>query len=363
MFDEPLDSAVAATPARYLIDNGIGIPLSAIPSSPLFSIVTLRLQAKLHSDIVYHLSVNNIPDCSGNLVGTMNTVKTGLAQPADSFDIVFNELLFNPASGGYDYIELYNRSNKIVNLKELYLAGRDITGTLNNIKQVDTSFFLFFPGEYLAFTENINWLQQNYLVKDPLAIREINSLPPMPDDKGTIVLTSFQGRVTDVLHYDATWHFALLNNEEGVALERINYNQPGQDKNNWTSASSVSGFGTPGYQNSQFRADLRATGQLTVFPEIFSPDNDGIDDLATIRYLVTGPGYVASIIIFDAQGRPVRNLVRNALLGITGDFRWDGLDDNFRKLPIGIYIVFTEIFNLQGKTKKFKNAITLARRF
>jgi hypothetical protein len=75
------------------------------------------------------------------------------------------------------------------------------------------------------------------------------------------------------------------------------------------------------------------------------------------------PGFVANITIFDANGRQVRYLAKNATLTSQGSFRWDGLDDNLQRLPVGIYVVFTEVFNLEGKTKKFKNALTLARTF
>ena len=97
-------------------------------------------------------------------------------------------------------------------------------------------------------------------------------------------------------------------------------------------------------------------------PEIVSPDNDGQNDFATIDYNFPEPGYVASITIFDATGRRVRYLQRNALCGTTGSFRWDGLGEKNQALAIGVYIVYTEVFNLEGKTKKFRNVIVLARR-
>ena len=74
------------------------------------------------------------------------------------------------------------------------------------------------------------------------------------------------------------------------------------------------------------------------------------------------PGYVANITIFDAAGRPVRNLVRNGTLALSGYWNWDGLDDKGMKLPVGTYIIFTEIFNLQGKKDRFKNTVVLARK-
>jgi hypothetical protein len=97
-------------------------------------------------------------------------------------------------------------------------------------------------------------------------------------------------------------------------------------------------------------------------PETISPDNDGFDDFATIQYDFPAPGYVANISIFDAAGRPVRYLQRSALCGTQGFFRWDGLGDRAQQLPVGIYVLYTEVFNLNGKSKKFKNVVVLARK-
>ena len=102
-------------------------------------------------------------------------------------------------------------------------------------------------------------------------------------------------------------------------LERIDYNAPSV-QSNFHSAATSAGYGTPGYKNSQFRADAQLQGEINITPEIFSPDNDGTDDFATINYNFPAPGYVANITIFDASGRPVRYLQRNALCGIKGTF-------------------------------------------
>ena len=188
-------------------------------------------------------------------------------------------------------------------------------------------------------------------------------MPSFPDDKGVVVLLNAQGVIVDELRYDAKWHFKLLDNEEGISLERIDYNKPTQSKDNWHSAASTAGFGTPTYQNSQFRADVQLQGEITATPRTFSPDNDGTDDYTTVGYQMTELGYVANITIFDAGGRPVKNLAKNATLALQGSFRWDGLDDKMNKLPIGTYIIYTEVFNLNGKKKSFKNPVVLARRF
>ena len=139
-------------------------------------------------------------------------------------------------------------------------------------------------------------------------------------------------------------------------MERIDYNAPTQQPDNWHSAATSVGYGTPTYKNSQYKINDGVQGDITVTPEIVSPDNDGIDDFATITYNFPSPGYVANITVFDANGRVVRYLQRNALCGITGNYRWDGLGEKNQKLPVGIYIIYTEVFNLSGKKKQIGRA-------
>lgn len=362
VFDESLDSAQAANSNNYRLNNAPGSIQSASPLPPLFTEVQLRLNNILKAETVYPLTINNVNDCAGNSIGVMNSAKAGLPLTAGLRDIILNELLFNPKTDGYDYVEFYNRSNKIIDCKQLFAANKNSTGAIINIHQIIPVSFLCFPGEFIVITENIKWLKQNYAVKVPGQLIQMNQLPSLPDDKGTIVVMNFQGKVVDELSYEQNWHFPLIDNKEGVALERINYDEPTQEKTNWNSAASTAGFGTPTIQNSQFRADLQLQAQISVYPKIFSPDNDGIDDFATIHCTLTQPGYVATISIFDAAGRVVKSLVRNATVSSTGIFRWDGLNDQQQRLPTGMYIILTEIFNLQGKTKKFKNVVTLGRR-
>jgi hypothetical protein len=48
------------------------------------------------------------------------------------------------------------------------------------------------------------------------------------------------------------------------------------------------------------------------------------------------------------------------MLGTEGYFTWDGLNDANQKASIGIYVIFIEVFNLEGKTSHFKKTCVLA---
>ena len=360
VFDEPVDSLKGATIANYSIDGGLGIQ-SAISISPLFDKVQLRLTTAMQANKVYNITVNNVTDCKNNSIGSKNKAKVGLPVDAALTEMVISEILFNPKSGGYDYVEFYNRSNKIFDANKLYVANRNSSGVISSTKLISTIPYYVFPGDYIVVTEEAFNLSLDYMVQNPDAVFVVSSLPSFPDDEGNVILLNSQGAVVDEVKYKDDWQFALLADPNGVSLERIDPDGISQEATNWHSAASTAGFGTPTYKNSQYKLLQSINATIEVTPKVFSPDNDGRDDIATIQYKTTEPGYVANITIYDANGRPVRNLVKNATLSLQGYWIWDGLDDKKLKLPVGTYILFTEIYNLNGKKEIFKNVVVLAR--
>ena len=361
VYDEPLDSTMAATVANYTIDNGI-IVQNATPVSPVFSNVNITLNSPIVAGTIYTVTANNITDCKGNAISQNNSARFGIAEEADSLDVVINEILYNPKPEGVDYVELYNRSQKIIDLSHVYVANRNSSNVISGIQQVTTESVLLFPRDFMVISSDPAAVKNQYITTNPDAFIVVGSMPSFPDDAGDVIILNGQGNIVDEVDYSDKWQFPLISNSEGVSLERIDYEGPSVQSNFHSAATSV-GYGTPGYKNSQYSLKEDVPGTITVTPNIFSPDNDGTDDFATINYSFPSPGYVANITIFDASGRPVRYLQKNSLSGLKGYYRWDGLDDKNRKLPQGIYIIYTEVFNTSGQKKQFKNTIVLARKY
>lgn len=361
VYDEPVDSLSGATLANYSIDGGLTLT-SATTIAPLFNQVQLKTNTPLIANTVYTITATNVKDCKNNTIGAANKVKVGLPVDAAAGEWIINEILFNPRSNAYDFVEFYNNSNKIFDASKLYIANRNSSGVISSIKLLSPTPFYIFPGDYIVETEDAENLAMQYLVKNPDNVLVISSPPSFSDDEGTVVALNFQGNVVDEVRYKDNWHFKLIDDPEGVSLERIDPAGASQDETNWHSAASTAGYATPTYKNSQYKLVNAITATVEITPRVFSPDNDGRDDIATVQYEVTEPGYIANITIFDAAGRPVRHLVRNGTLGLKGYWNWDGLDDKGNKLPVGSYIIFTEIFNLQGKKSHFKNSVVLARK-
>ncbi|MEI9935354.1 MAG: hypothetical protein WDM71_11025 [Ferruginibacter sp.] len=77
------------------------------------------MSSPLIQNKIYTVKANSITDCAGNKIGANDTTRVGISSVADSFDIIINEILFNPKPNGVDYIEIYNRSNNIIDLKTI----------------------------------------------------------------------------------------------------------------------------------------------------------------------------------------------------------------------------------------------------
>ncbi len=362
LFSEPVDSNAASLAGVYQLDQGIGNPLVAIPLGPLFNRVLLRFDQPLSPQFIYLITVSGINDCRGNLIGSRNKTRVALAAPSGTIKPVINELLFNPPPEGADFVELYNCGNRVIDLGALFLANRNTAGAISNIIPLSPEPVLLFPGSYGVITENGPWLIQRYIVPDSAVVLQVSQLPSYNDDAGSVVLLDAQGNLLDELRYAENWHFPLLREREAISLERISCTAPTHQKENWHSAASSTGYATPGKRNSQYRGDENAAAELRVSPAMITPDNDGNDDYLLMHYSFPESGYAATITVFDAAGRPIRYLQRNVLCGRSGSFRWDGLGEQGRQLATGIYILYTEVFNLAGKKKQFRNVVVVAGR-
>lgn len=338
------------------------LPVTGITAyPPLYNNISFRLAAPLEEGAVYTVAVSGLKDCTGQEVTAAGDIAFSRVGAPDSFDIVINEILYNPASGVPEFVEIYNRSLKAVNLSRLYLAKRKEDGQLDDPVALGDQPLILLAGGYASFTTEPQALCIYYDCRQPDNIHKIN-LPALTNGDGVIVLLGEGGQILDEFHYSDNMHVAIADNTRGVSLERLQPDGLTQDKYNWHSAAATVKYATPGYRNSQQLPAVETSGRLTVLPAIFSPDNDGLDDLATIRYNFPGPGYIINVTVFDAEGRPVRYLERNTLLPASGYMTWDGRGESNRELVTGIYIIFAEVFNAGGRVWHWKLPIVLGKR-
>ena len=318
--------------------------------------VNLIFEDDFQPNVVYNFSITNLTDCEGNSTNLNGTFV--LTSQAEIGDIAINEILFNPITGGSDYVELYNNSDKFINLKDWNMANLS-NGNPANFRIISSQNLIFEPNSYLALTVDSVQVKQTY-VNHGFGRFVYCNLPTYANASGNVLLINPNSVVIDSLSYLEKWHFTLISDKKGKSLERINPNGPSNSPSNWQTASENSGWGTPGLQNSQY-LNPQAQGQFSVEPTVISPDNDGFEDFAILTYALPEPAMVGSIKIYDENGRPVRELVNNYFFDQSGELKWDGLDDNGTKCRVGRYLILFEVYSTQtGTTLAFKKVVVVA---
>lgn len=359
-FDEPVHPQSLSVSDFFMNSNTVD---SIHYYSPLLDQYWMKLQNPVVMDSMYQLVISSSNDCAGNIIIT-DTLFVAVPVFPNNFDVIVNEILFDPLSNCIDFVEIYNRGNKAVDLSWLILGEGDTNSfLLNTYVSLNTRSALLFPGEHMYISENNENVMSCYPLADSTHYWNVESLPDFANTNGIVGISTYNQQWLDMFAYNDDMHFSALNSVDGVSLERLDPNAATQSSMNWHSAASSVGYGTPGYRNSQFSPDVIIIDDFTVQPEIFSPDNDGYQDYVTIHYVLDAPGYLATLRIYDQAGRLEKNLVNNELLGTTGSFVWDGTNEQGAKVNVGIHIIYFELINLNGETIQFKKPVVVATKF
>jgi hypothetical protein len=357
-FNKSADSSSLSIASNYNIESTGQYPLKVSPIPPLFDQVKLIFKDGIEKEKVYQLNINNIKRCTSITVDT-TSILTGIPIIPSKGELIINELLFNPAPYGADFLELYNNSNSIINARDIYIAGKNSAGQIGSQYRCSNEDMNIFPGKYLAITTDSSYIIKTSKNINRGAISEIKSMPSYPDNEGNAVLINKEGMLIDEFQYTDDMHYPLLINQEGVSLERIDPMLATSLMENWHSASSTAGYATPTKENSQFRKSDSINKIIEIPQTDFSPNNDGVNDLLTIAYKMSNPGNSISIYAFNFNGMMIRKIADNQLCGTNGTFIWNGLDQNKLRVASGIYLIFIEILDLRGKLMKFKKAIAV----
>lgn len=359
-FNQSIGNTTGSLSTNYTINNGIGNPINVEidPIEPFR--VYLELGTPMSNGIEYILRVENLKNLLGIEMNTQDYpfdfLIGAMIEPGD---LVINEILADPLSGGGDYVELYNNSDKFLDISDLIISNT--TRTSGRDKNIETSLILK-PQEYVVLTSAPFFTLLNYTVDNPDFLVE-NDLPSYNISDGNVSIFTSYGLDTvmiDSFDYNNDFHFPFIDDTKGISLERISFDAPTQSRSNWHSASTISGGGTPTFKNSQIRPSNPADDFFSITEKTFSPDEDGFKDFLLIDYAFKTQGYIATVNIYDAKGRLIKTLLKNELLGQEGSLKWNGITDEGRKARIGIYIILAEIFSPTKEAMQFKSTCVVA---
>jgi hypothetical protein len=363
VFSENIVATILENVEYYNVRT-IGMPVNANPANTEFAnTVVLTFDSPFDLGIVYELNISpDIKDMYGNEYNGESIIFGQMYKP-EKENLVINEILFHPHSGGSDFVEIYNRSDRILDLSDISLASRNrTTGDLQQIHRVSETSIYLHPADYCVFTTDSASLYRFYYVEKPENVIIMSGFPTYPNEDGTVVLLDNENNIIDEFSYSDGMHGIFVSNSEGVSLERVDFERNASELGNWQSAAQTVGFATPTYKNSCYTHTEEVNAPFVLSSTTFSPDGDGYDDVLFIDYKMPSAGFAANVSIYNIRGNFVKEICRNTILGAEGRFTWDGTGTNRTKIPVGPYIIYIEAFDSNGNVYKYKKTCVVASR-
>lgn len=307
----------------------------------------LLLAVPLTKDAVEKLSLIDFPCCG--LIYQAEAVLFD-ASTIGFRDLVINEVLFNPKQGGGEFVEVYNRSGRIINMQDFYLGDRLISSELLLLE--DAAFMLFTRSKSFLISDYPNAVLDNAY--------EMVNMPRYRNEIGDVVL-KWGSFMVDSLRYTSSMHQPFLKDVKGVSLERIGYDVETNAAGSFNSAAILAGGATPGYANSSYVEKKDTENKVFLNSRTLSPDGDGFEDFLIIKYAFSIANPMLSIHIYDERGRRVNRLIRNQSAGRRGEVLWDGRDELGRVCPAGMYLCYAELYSSTGHFQSFKESFVLVK--
>ncbi len=211
---------------------------------------------------------------------------------AEPFDVVINELMVRPSPSiglpEAEYVELFNRSDKTINLDMWTLS-------VGNRSRILPRHILG-PGGFLLVTHENN-------AEDLLEFGDVAGIPAFPVlamGGQEVVLRDAEGNVISAIRYSDKWYDSNLKSSGGWSLEKIDPFNPCGGDNNWTASKDYSG-GTPGRVNSVYYSNpdsllpgLKRAGSISGGSSLrlhFSKQMHPLSGWSPADYSAEGPGH------------------------------------------------------------------------
>ncbi len=354
LFDTPL---WPDTSSNYITASGFQIDSVSIPHPKGIELI-LNIKEPLEYFNPYSIRLQGFKDCNQR---EMEPAHFYFEKPtqAELGDVVINEVLFNPPTDCEDFVELLNISDKYIALDLMLTANLGDDDMPVDFEQVTEKRYVLPPDTPYIITSTYECLEEAY---SPVFKKQtiLTSLPSLPNDEGSLAITDIEGNFVDKMRYTEDMHHRLLDDPDGVSLERISPFAPSSNHSNWYSAASDAGFATPTRENSQYNATEIKEDNISLEHEAFSPDGDGYQDFLKINYKFSSGNNVMNVRILDRTGAVRKNLFDNETTSTEGFITWDGTDDDGQKLPMGIYIIYTEWYDENGNQHSDKKTCVIA---
>lgn len=172
------------------------------------------------------------------------------SQPANYKDIIVNEIFADPSPviglPEAEFVELYNRSEKIINLAGWKFTDGSSTAVLSGFMQ---------PGEYRIVTPATSATLFNAYG----SVLGVTNFPSLNNSGDNLELRRSDDVLIDKVSYSDSWYRDDDKKQGGYTLELIDPTNPCGEEDNWIASEAAAG-GTPGAPNSVWASKPDLTG-------------------------------------------------------------------------------------------------------
>lgn len=314
---------------------------------------TLHLNKALEAGDAYAFNIDSIVTCRNRTKYIGAAVEIIYPKQIEKNDVFVNEILYNPNSGGVDFIELYNYSSKYIQLQDSHFYN-ETNGVFQHVYVPENN--IIGPFGFMVFTSDTVILKREYVNTISRNTFQLTHFLSLPDAGGEITWINQNGDTLDQVYYGDDYQNALLRDTEGYSVEKISSSDPYFYSANWTSSAVRA---TPGFKNSQqLPANVVQQKSFYCNPCHVTTNLNGINDVVLLHLEEISQGSFGSIRIYRISGEKVADLIVNQPLGSANAFQWNGQQQGGGLLEDGIYIAVAEWWSFNGQTFISKIAIS-----
>lgn len=231
-----------------------------IPASLCCGIYCIYTKTRCKGFTFHHIRLSNDAETTITPDGTPEEPGTDIPDNPNTPELpedvrgmlLFNEIMYDNASDGAEYIEIYNPTETTISVPALYLYKMYKDGTIystTTLQKEDASIPLNIPSKgYLCFTKYFNKVVQKHKVGGETLVT-IPNFPALSNDGGYLALSSSKetaaGHTFDTCCFRDEMHTS--EKTTGVSLEKKSPELSSLNKN-WHSSKHATG-GTPGIKN------------------------------------------------------------------------------------------------------------------
>ena len=244
-FSEPVDPGTVSASAFTLNATGTAAVHAASVSDTAAVQVVCLLNGSLSSG-TFTLVATGVADRQANVQNeTETSFRYFVPETPKPSDLVITEILYAPAPTSTEFIEVYNRSDKTVDLGTLGYADED-----RNFDRLAPRLTPLPPDSHAVFARNGDPFEDTF---PNASARTPSGWDALNNGGDTVLLRHLPSATTiDSVPYEPSW-----GGNDGHSLERIDPAGPSTSKSNFGSSTAEAGS-TPGTRNSIFDPDEAA---------------------------------------------------------------------------------------------------------